>query len=126
MIGVKLKMENIPIHFAFQGSMSLMILLIGMVRIKEVQLVKPLAWGRCETIYACGHGIDYTRKYLKNEACSNSNKVKDHWNIVVNSYYQKKGEVSGSCNFLGMTFMYSHLCCDFSINGVDFSKWSLF
>ncbi|XP_030514753.1 PLASMODESMATA CALLOSE-BINDING PROTEIN 3-like [Rhodamnia argentea] len=50
--------------------------------------------------YACGAGADCS-PILQNGACYNPNTVKDHCNYAVNSYFQKKGEVTGSCDFSG-------------------------
>ncbi|CAA3017063.1 PLASMODESMATA CALLOSE-BINDING PROTEIN 3-like [Olea europaea subsp. europaea] len=48
--------------------------------------------------YACGTGADCT-PILQNGPCYQPNTVKDHCNYAVNSYYQRKGQVAGSCNF---------------------------
>ncbi|KAJ8774702.1 hypothetical protein K2173_017148 [Erythroxylum novogranatense] len=50
--------------------------------------------------YACGAGADCT-PIAQNGPCYNPNTVKDHCNWAVNSYYQKKGQVTGSCDFSG-------------------------
>ncbi|KAI3407539.1 X8 domain-containing protein [Psidium guajava] len=50
--------------------------------------------------YACGAGADCS-PILQNGACYNPNTVKDHCNYAVNSYFQKKGEATGSCDFSG-------------------------
>ena len=50
--------------------------------------------------YACGAGADCTA-ILQNGACYNPNTLKDHCNYAVNSYFQKKGQVTGSCDFSG-------------------------
>ncbi|XP_073146027.1 PLASMODESMATA CALLOSE-BINDING PROTEIN 2-like [Henckelia pumila] len=50
--------------------------------------------------YACGAGADCS-PILQNGACYNPNTVKDHCNYAVNSYYQRKGQVVGSCDFAG-------------------------
>ncbi|KAJ3698770.1 hypothetical protein LUZ61_002475 [Rhynchospora tenuis] len=50
--------------------------------------------------YACGHGADCT-PILQNGACYNPNTVKDHCSYAANSYYQRKGEDSASCDFGG-------------------------
>ncbi|XVF03216.1 hypothetical protein REPUB_Repub04eG0242300 [Reevesia pubescens] len=50
--------------------------------------------------YACGAGADCT-PILQNGACYNPNTVKDHCNYAVNSYFQKKGQASGTCDFSG-------------------------
>ncbi|KAF7827979.1 Plasmodesmata callose-binding protein 3 [Senna tora] len=50
--------------------------------------------------YACGAGADCT-PILQNGACYNPNTVKDHCNYAVNSYFQRKGQAQGSCDFSG-------------------------
>ncbi|KAL6983359.1 hypothetical protein U1Q18_016745 [Sarracenia purpurea var. burkii] len=50
--------------------------------------------------YACGNGADCTA-ILQNGACYNPSTVQDHCNYAVNSYYQRKGQVPGSCDFSG-------------------------
>ncbi|KAI3696325.1 hypothetical protein L1987_79338 [Smallanthus sonchifolius] len=50
--------------------------------------------------YACGNGADCAQ-ILQNGACFNPNTVKDHCNYAVNSYYQRKSEAPGSCDFSG-------------------------
>nr|XP_043606471.1 PLASMODESMATA CALLOSE-BINDING PROTEIN 4-like [Erigeron canadensis] len=50
--------------------------------------------------YACGNGADCSQ-INPNGACFNPNTVKDHCNYAVNNYYQKKGQVQGSCDFSG-------------------------
>lgn len=50
--------------------------------------------------YACGAGADCT-PITQNGACFQPNTVKDHCNYAVNSYFQKKGQVQGSCDFSG-------------------------
>ncbi|KAL3511054.1 hypothetical protein ACH5RR_030455 [Cinchona calisaya] len=48
--------------------------------------------------YACGNGADCTQ-IQSTAPCYNPNTVKDHCNYAVNSYYQRKGQVPGSCDF---------------------------
>ncbi|KAK4261002.1 hypothetical protein QN277_004058 [Acacia crassicarpa] len=50
--------------------------------------------------YACGAGADCT-PLLQNGACYNPKTVKDHCSYAVNSYFQKKGQAQGSCDFSG-------------------------
>ncbi|KAG8366441.1 hypothetical protein BUALT_Bualt17G0080100 [Buddleja alternifolia] len=50
--------------------------------------------------YACGAGADCSA-ISQNGACFNPNTVRDHCNYAVNSYYQRKGQVPGSCDFHG-------------------------
>ncbi|KAI9111559.1 hypothetical protein K1719_017249 [Acacia pycnantha] len=51
--------------------------------------------------YACGAGADCT-PLLQNGACYNPNTLKDHCCYAVNSYFQKKGQAQGSCDFSGV------------------------
>ncbi|GMI99865.1 hypothetical protein HRI_003655800 [Hibiscus trionum] len=50
--------------------------------------------------YACGAGADCS-PINQNGPCYNPNTVKDHCNYAVNSYFQKKGQAQGSCDFSG-------------------------
>ncbi|KDO70387.1 hypothetical protein CISIN_1g0295821mg, partial [Citrus sinensis] len=50
--------------------------------------------------YACGAGADCT-PILQNGVCWNPNTVQDHCNYAVNSYFQRKGQTPGSCDFAG-------------------------
>ncbi|KAI4373357.1 hypothetical protein MLD38_011489 [Melastoma candidum] len=50
--------------------------------------------------YACGSGADCSA-ILQNGACYSPNTVKNHCDYAVNSYFQKKGQVNGSCDFAG-------------------------
>ncbi|XP_047322605.1 PLASMODESMATA CALLOSE-BINDING PROTEIN 4-like isoform X2 [Impatiens glandulifera] len=50
--------------------------------------------------YACGSGADCS-PILQNGTCNNPNTIKDHCNYAVNSYYQRKLQVNGSCDFSG-------------------------
>ncbi|XP_022131475.1 PLASMODESMATA CALLOSE-BINDING PROTEIN 3-like [Momordica charantia] len=50
--------------------------------------------------YACGAGADCT-PILQNGPCFQPNTVKDHCSYAVNSYFQRKGQVQGSCDFSG-------------------------
>uniref|UniRef100_A0A5B6Z9W7 X8 domain-containing protein n=1 Tax=Davidia involucrata TaxID=16924 RepID=A0A5B6Z9W7_DAVIN len=50
--------------------------------------------------YACGAGADCT-PIIQNGGCYNPNTVRDHCNYAVNSYFQRKGQAVGSCDFAG-------------------------
>ncbi|XP_048135002.1 PLASMODESMATA CALLOSE-BINDING PROTEIN 3-like [Rhodamnia argentea] len=50
--------------------------------------------------YACGAGADCSA-ILQAGSCYQPNTVKDHCNYAVNSYFQRKGQVAGSCDFSG-------------------------
>ncbi|XP_044477201.1 PLASMODESMATA CALLOSE-BINDING PROTEIN 3-like isoform X2 [Mangifera indica] len=50
--------------------------------------------------YACGAGAD-CNPIKSNGACYNPNTVKAHCNYAVNSYFQKKGQAQGTCDFSG-------------------------
>lgn len=50
--------------------------------------------------YACGNGADCT-PIVQGGSCYNPNTIKDHCNYAVNSYFQKKGQTAGSCDFSG-------------------------
>ncbi|XP_023764488.1 uncharacterized protein LOC111913001 [Lactuca sativa] len=47
-----------------------------------------------------GHGANYA-EITRNGASANPNTIKDHCDFHVNSYYQKKGQVLGSCDLSG-------------------------
>lgn len=51
--------------------------------------------------YACGAGADCTLIH-QNGGCFNPNTVLAHCNYAVNSYFQKKGQAPGSCDFAGV------------------------
>ncbi|XP_010523488.1 PREDICTED: PLASMODESMATA CALLOSE-BINDING PROTEIN 3-like [Tarenaya hassleriana] len=48
--------------------------------------------------YACGAGADCT-PILQNGACYQPNTVKSHCDWAANSYFQRAGQIPGSCNF---------------------------
>ncbi|XP_028122205.1 PLASMODESMATA CALLOSE-BINDING PROTEIN 3-like [Camellia sinensis] len=50
--------------------------------------------------YACGAGADCNPIH-QNAACYNPNTLKAHCNYAVNSFFQKKGQSQGSCDFTG-------------------------
>ncbi|KAF7806254.1 PLASMODESMATA CALLOSE-BINDING PROTEIN 3-like [Senna tora] len=50
--------------------------------------------------YACGAGADCTNIH-QNGPCFNPNTVRAHCNYAVNSYFQRKGQAQGSCDFAG-------------------------
>ncbi|KAG2702498.1 hypothetical protein I3760_06G092600 [Carya illinoinensis] len=50
--------------------------------------------------YACGAGADCT-PILQNGGCYQPNTVKNHCDWAVNSYFQKKSQAQGSCDFSG-------------------------
>ncbi|KAJ9140538.1 hypothetical protein P3X46_031174 [Hevea brasiliensis] len=52
--------------------------------------------------YACGAGADCGPTH-SNGACYQPNTVKAHCSYAVNSYFQKKGQAQGSCDFAGTT-----------------------
>ena len=50
--------------------------------------------------YACGAGAD-CNPTRQNGQCFQPNTVRAHCSYAVNSYYQKKGQSQGSCDFSG-------------------------
>lgn len=50
--------------------------------------------------YACGAGADCNPLH-QGQACYNPNTVKDHCDYAVNSFFQKKGQAAGTCDFAG-------------------------
>lgn len=85
-----------------------------MIRIKinsGVDIYSGATWCVCkpglsETVlqksidYACGNGADCTLIH-QGGACYNPNTVPAHCNYAVNSYFQRKGQANGSCDFAG-------------------------
>jgi hypothetical protein len=61
--------------------------------IADTQLQKALD-------YACGAGADCTQ-IAQSGPGYQPNTVKDHCSYAVNSYFQKKGQAVGSCDFAG-------------------------
>ncbi|XP_011650157.1 PLASMODESMATA CALLOSE-BINDING PROTEIN 3-like isoform X1 [Cucumis sativus] len=51
--------------------------------------------------YACGAGADCSL-IRQNAACFLPNTVRAHCSYAVNSYFQKKGQTQGSCDFAGV------------------------
>ncbi|KAG5148944.1 hypothetical protein AAZX31_06G192600 [Glycine max] len=50
--------------------------------------------------YACGAGADCNPLH-QNGPCFQPNTVRAHCNYAVNSYFQRKGQAQGSCDFAG-------------------------
>uniref|UniRef100_A0A1J3F980 Plasmodesmata callose-binding protein 1 n=1 Tax=Noccaea caerulescens TaxID=107243 RepID=A0A1J3F980_NOCCA len=50
--------------------------------------------------YACGNGADCNPTHPK-APCFNPDNVRSHCNYAVNSFFQKKGQSPGTCNFSG-------------------------
>jgi len=50
--------------------------------------------------YACGAGADCGPVH-QNGACFQPNTVRAHCNYAVNSYFQRKGQAQGTCDFKG-------------------------
>lgn len=48
--------------------------------------------------YACGAGAD-CNPIKPNGQCYNPNTVRAHCNYAVNSYFQKRGQAAGACDF---------------------------
>ncbi|WOK94439.1 hypothetical protein Cni_G03141 [Canna indica] len=78
-------------------------------RVTYRQYVMDAAWCVCRSDvsssmlqkaldYACGAGADCTQ-IIQNGPCYNPNTVLAHCSYAVNSYYQRKGQAQGSCDF---------------------------
>ena len=50
--------------------------------------------------FACGAGAD-CHPIHQAGSCFNPNTVKNHCSYAVNSYFQKKGQAQGTCDFAG-------------------------
>lgn len=65
--------------------------------------------------YACGAGAD-CNPIKQNGPCFQPNTVKAHCNYAVNSYFQRKGQTQGSCEFAGTATVTASDPSKFSIN----------
>ncbi|XP_010415566.1 PREDICTED: PLASMODESMATA CALLOSE-BINDING PROTEIN 4-like [Camelina sativa] len=54
--------------------------------------------------YACGNGADCSQIQTSG-ACFQPNTVKNHCDVAVNSYYQKKASTGATCDFNGAAIM---------------------
>ncbi|KAE8672522.1 PLASMODESMATA CALLOSE-BINDING PROTEIN 3 [Hibiscus syriacus] len=50
--------------------------------------------------YACGEGADCNPIHMKGP-CFNPDTVRAHCNYAVNSFFQRKGQAQGTCDFAG-------------------------
>ncbi|KAG0485405.1 hypothetical protein HPP92_009484 [Vanilla planifolia] len=66
--------------------------------------------------YACGAGADCST-ILQNGACYNPNTVINHCSYAANSYYQRKGQAPGTCDFSGTAVLTQN---DPSLNGCTY------
>ncbi|KAI5568995.1 hypothetical protein POPTR_012G065750v4 [Populus trichocarpa] len=66
--------------------------------------------------YACGAGADCGPVH-QNGACFQPNTVRAHCNYAVNSYFQRKGQAQGTCDFKGTATVSAS---DPSINGCSY------
>ncbi|MED6119859.1 hypothetical protein PIB30_015602 [Stylosanthes scabra] len=66
--------------------------------------------------YACGAGADCNPLH-QGGPCFNPNTVRAHCNYAVNSYFQKKGQAQGACEFAGTA---TTVNADPSVNGCMF------
>ncbi|XP_039063873.1 glucan endo-1,3-beta-glucosidase 1-like [Hibiscus syriacus] len=67
--------------------------------------------------WACGPGRSNCSEIQPGESCYQPNNVKNHASYAFDSYYQKEGETSGSCDFKGVAMITttdpSHGSCAF-------------
>ncbi|KAG9154791.1 hypothetical protein Leryth_014280 [Lithospermum erythrorhizon] len=66
--------------------------------------------------YACGAGADCNPIH-QTGSCFNPNTVRAHCSYAVNSYFQKKGQASGTCDFAGTATI---VTSDPSISGCSY------
>ncbi|XP_050376159.1 PLASMODESMATA CALLOSE-BINDING PROTEIN 3-like [Argentina anserina] len=66
--------------------------------------------------YACGAGAD-CNPIKSSGSCYNPNSVKAHCDYAVNSYFQKKGQAQGTCDFAGTA---TPVTTDPSVTGCTF------
>ncbi|CAN1795884.1 PLASMODESMATA CALLOSE-BINDING PROTEIN 3 [Linum perenne] len=81
--------------------------------------------------YACGAGADCNPTH-QNGPCFLPNTVRAHCSYAVNSYFQKKGQSQGSCDFSGTAavsssdpskFGFLHDCLFTALLTVDFAAF---
>ncbi|KAL8124026.1 hypothetical protein AgCh_011871 [Apium graveolens] len=103
---IRKRLGNVP---QFSGSVDAAVAEVGATnRLGATWCVcKP---GLNETVlqksidYACGSGADCTQIHQKG-ACYNPDTVPAHCNYAVNSYFQRKAQASGSCDFAGVAII---------------------